>query len=267
VKLGFLGGGNLAASIMRGLRAKNAPYDLIVYDIAAERAERLRADYSARTAPAAAALAAEAEVILLLVKPNQAAGLLTTLADCDLSGKLLITAVAGLPLRFYSRRLPGAALVRAMPNTSSAALRAVTGLTAAPGATPAQRETAGAIFSALGKIIWVEESDMNALTALSGSGPAYFYLLTELMAEAGAALGLAPDAALFLARETLIGAGRMLENGEESPAGLRERVTSPGGSTEAALRSFAADGLSAAVGRALAAAAERAAEMEREFGA
>jgi pyrroline-5-carboxylate reductase len=266
VKLGFLGGGNLAASMMRGLRAQNASCDMLVHDVDPERQEILRAAYAAQPA-AAAVLTAEAEVILLLVKPNQVSGLLTSLQGHDLSGKLLISTAAGIPLRFYSARLPGAALVRAMPNTSSAALRAVTGLAAGGGVSPAQRETAAAIFSALGKVLWLEESAMNAVTALSGSGPAYFYLLTELMAEAGAALGLAPATAQFLARETMIGAGRMLESGAENPAVLRERVTSPGGTTFAALRSLEADDLRAAVRRALAAAAARAAEMELEFGA
>jgi pyrroline-5-carboxylate reductase len=265
VKLGFLGGGNLAASMIRGLREQNAPYDITVHDIDPQRLEFLRAAYAVRTADAEA-LVPEAETLLLAVKPNHAAGLLDALRSYDLSGKLLISTAAGLPLRFYSARLPGAALVRAMPNTSSAALRAVTGLAAGEGVTPAQRETAAAIFSALGKVLWIEERGMNALTAVSGSGPAYFYLLTELMAEAGAALGLAPADAEFLARETLIGAGRMLEAGSESPAALRERVTSPGGTTAAALRVFAESGLEDAVRRALAACAARAEEMVRESG-
>ncbi|MDR1604166.1 MAG: pyrroline-5-carboxylate reductase [Gracilibacteraceae bacterium] len=266
MKLGFFGGGNLAASMIRGLRARDASGEILVHDISAERLEYLRSAFAIRPAPAAV-VAAEADVLLLLVKPHQVAALLEELRAYDLSGKLLLSTAAGVPLHAYTSRLPGMAPVRAMPNTSAAVLRAVTGLAAGAGVTPAQRESAAAIFSALGKVVWVEEAEMNALTALSGSGPAYFYLLTELLAAAGAELGLAPATAEFLARETLVGAGRVLEAGEESPALLRERVSSPGGVTLAALDSLGADGLGGAVLRALRAGAARAAEMEREYGA
>ena len=124
---------------------------------------------------------------------------------------------------------------------------------------------AEAIFSAVGQVIWIEDNQMNALTAVSGSGPAYFYLFTELMAEAGVSLGLTKEQAAFLAKETLIGAGKMLAESDRTPKELREAVTSPNGTTYAAISSFTELKLKDIIYAAMLACSRRADEMEGEF--
>jgi pyrroline-5-carboxylate reductase len=267
MNIGFLGSGNLTHSLIKGLRAQNAPYGLIVYDIRPEAMQSLKELYAVRTAYLAE-LIKDSHVLVLAIKPDKMRMVFKEIGVYDLKQKLLISVAAGISLRLCEERLPGVPFVRAMPNTSSAVLAAVTGLAAGSATTSEQRETAEALFSALGKVLWLTEDKLNAVTALSGSGPAYFYYLTELMTEAGIELGLDAREAETLAAETLLGAGKMLAaervGGTASAAQLRERVTSPGGTTAAALGVFAERSLPEIVSQAMLAASQRAAAMEQE---
>jgi pyrroline-5-carboxylate reductase len=264
IKLGFVGAGNLAGSVIKGLHRRNLNFEICLYDIFKEKADLLAREYGAQSC-GFAELIATADVLFLAVKPKDIKDLLQDLASFNLSGKLLITVAAGIGLAVYEQALPNTAVVRVMPNTSCAVLQAITGMVRGRHVTDAQAEIAEQIFSAVGKYLWVGDDKINAVTAVSGSGPAYFYLFTEMMAEAGAELGLSREDAEMLARETLVGAGRMVAEDSRSPRELREAVTSPNGTTYEALQVFRQDGLRQLVTKAMKACFRRAEEMEGEY--
>lgn len=263
-KIGFIGTGNLATSIIKGLRHKNKDYNLYLYDVLKEKAESLAKEYNAQNC-SFSEIVSEAQILVIAVKPKDIKGLLQELSSYPLNGKLIITVAAGIGLAVYELALPGVAIIRVMPNTSSAVLQAVSGMARGQQVNDEQAIAAGNIFSAVGKVLWIDDSKINALTAVSGSGPAYFYLFTELMTKAGEQLGLTNEEAAFLARETLVGAGKMLAEDSRSPQELREAVTSPNGTTEAALKSFKEQGLDKTFYIAMLACLQRAVQMEGEY--
>lgn len=236
----FLGSGNMASAIGRGLAAQNSPLGLGFYDVNPAKAQELAAAVGGAAAASLAEAAQTADVLLLAVKPQNMAELLAELKPLLRPGQLVLTIAAGLPLAWYQRRLAQAApMVRAMPNTSAAVGEAITGLMAGEFAQDCHRRLAEQVFAAVGSYIWLAEEEVHALTALSGSGPAYYYYFTEALAAAGEALGLAPATAAALARQTAVGAGRLLQARTDcTPAELREQVTSKGGTTAAALAAF-----------------------------
>lgn len=268
-KLTFLGSGNMAAAIGRGLAAKRAPFELCFYDLSRDKAAALGAELGGGAAATLSEAVAGADIILLAVKPQAMEGLLSELSPLLVPGQLVLTIAAGLPLAYYEQRLADrTALVRIMPNTSAAVLAAISGLMAGQYATEEHRRLAEEIFAAVGRCVWIEEEQVHALTAISGSGPAYFYAFCEAMAKAGVALGLPPAVAGALARQTAVGAGKMLAEKEEDAAVLREQVTSKGGTTAAALAEFGRDAaLDKLVAGACRACAERSREMGQELGA
>jgi len=263
-RIGFIGTGNLAGSIIKGLKQKNPDFKIYLFDIFQDKAESLAQKFNARSG-SFSEVVTEAEIIFLAVKPKDVKGLLKELSGYSLTGKLIITVAAGIGLAVYEQALPGTGIVRVMPNTSCAVLQAVTGMVRGQHVTEEQARAAEQIFSAIGRFIWTEDQKLNAVTAVSGSGPAYFYLFTEFMAQAGAELGLNIEEAEFLARQTLVGAGKMLAEDSRSPQELREAVTSPNGTTYEAIRVFQKDGLKQVVSKAMEACYKRAEEMEGEY--
>lgn len=264
----FLGSGNMASAIGRGLVAQNSSLNLGFYDQAWAKALAMTVELpgtkSTRSLPDAVAFA---DVLLLAVKPQDMPALVDELAPLLRPGQLVLTIAAGLSLAWYQARLPqGTPLVRAMPNTSAAVGEAITGLMAGEFATDAHKTLAEQVFAAVGSFIWLAEEEIHALTAISGSGPAYYYYFTEALAAAGEALGLSPQTAAALARQTAIGAGRLLQvQADSSPTQLREQVTSKGGTTAAALSVFAEnEALPQLVQQACRACAERSREMADE---
>ncbi len=214
---------------------------------------------------AAAGASTPPEVLVLAVKPQMldtAAPQLAALAGPD---TLVVSIIAGKTIRDLAKRFPAArAFVRAMPNTPAAIGRGATGAAAGPDVTGRQKDMTRTLLGAVGAFHWLaDEAQVDAVTALSGSGPAYVFALTEAMAEAGARLGLPADLAMSLARATVEGAGElMFRQPETSAAQLRQNVTSPGGTTAAALAVLQApDGLAALMTRAVAAAHRRAGEL------
>lgn len=205
-----------------------------------------------------------AGVVLLAVKPQDAATVLAPLAgQWGAATPLIISVVAGVRVaalqKWCGRGVP---VVRAMPNSPALAGAGATGLYAPPTVTAAQRATAEQVLGSVGEVVWVGSEDaLDVVTALSGSGPAYFFLLAELMAEAGTQLGLEAGAARRLAAATLYGAGLLAQTEDAQLARLRAQVTSPGGTTAAALRVFADADLRGTVARALAAATRRSREL------
>jgi pyrroline-5-carboxylate reductase len=263
--IAFIGGGNMAASLIAGLIADgHAPTELWVSEPDAVRREGLRERFGVQVVADNRDALAHAETLVLCVKPQLAPGVCRELGDLAGGlGLLVISVMAGVPESGIQRWL-GAPLpvVRAMPNTPAMVQTGAIGLHASPEVTEEGRNRAETILRAAGLTRWVdEEAQIDAVTALSGSGPAYFFLLMEALEQAGVELGLDPDSARLLTIQTALGAARMAVESDLPPARLREQVTSPGGTTERALAVFENAGLRPLVGRAVRAAQERAVEI------
>jgi pyrroline-5-carboxylate reductase len=268
--IAFIGGGNMARSLIAGLIADgHKPSALTVSDPLAEKRDQLAASYGVHSAADNAAAVAEADVIVLCVKPQAAAAVCRELAGLlPDPPPLVISVMAGINEasieHWLGRQLP---LVRTMPNTPVMVQSGAIGLHANRAATDSHRNLAEEILRAGGLTRWVDnEQDLDAVTAVSGSGPAYFFLFMEALEKAGIEQGLEAEAARLLSIQTALGAARMAVESDESPQQLRERVTSPGGTTERALAAFAEGGLEALVSRAVAAARQRAGELSQLLG-
>jgi pyrroline-5-carboxylate reductase len=267
--LGFIGGGNMARSLVGGLIARGlAPSQVIVSDPVAAQRESLASQLKVRATDDNLEVARVADVIVLAVKPQALRNVAVALAPALRERKpLVISVAAGIRASDLQRWLGGIPVVRSMPNTPALKGCGVTGLFATADVPQDNRNLAESILSAVGPALWVnEESQMDAVTAVSGSGPAYFFLLIEMMEAAGVKLGLNADVARRLAIETAYGAGQMAHVATESPATLREQVTSKGGTTEAALKSLEAADVRKIFNAAIAAAAHRSAEMAEQLG-
>ena len=246
------------------LRSGTRPEQLSVGESLAPAREALARELGIMAGADNAAAVRGAAVVVLAVKPQDAAAVLSALASqWGAHGPLLISVAAGLRVATLQAWCgPGVAVVRAMPNRPALVGAAATGLFAPPGVTAPQRASAEQVLSCVGEVVWVPTEDaLDVVTALSGSGPAYFFLLAELMAEAAEQLGLEGPAARRLAAATLHGAGLLAYCGDSDLTRLRAEVTSRGGTTEAALRVLEDAGLRASVARALAAAAQRGREL------
>jgi pyrroline-5-carboxylate reductase len=229
----------------------------------------LERDFSVRTYADNAAAIADAEMIVVAVKPQDSAAVLSRLAPGLRSARpLMMSVVAGIQIASLSAWCgKELAIVRAMPNRPALLGAGATGIFAPPGVSAAQRALAEAVMRSVGEVVWLRaEHEIDLVTALSGSGPAYFFLLGEHMTRAAIDLGLEPQAARTLAVATLHGAG-LLAQVEGDLARLRAEVASKGGTTEAAVRAFEDAGLGATVADAMAAAARRAGELAVQFGA
>jgi pyrroline-5-carboxylate reductase len=266
--LSFIGGGNMARSLIGGLIARGrAASDLIVADPAAAQLELLQSTYGVRIACDNADAAKQADVVILAVKPQELRTVTTGIRSALRSGALIVSVAAGIRASDIERWSGGAPVVRCMPNRPALQGCGMTGLFATAGVSAAHRELAENILSAVGATLWLtEEQHMDTVTALSGSGPAYFFLLIEMLEDAGVQLGLPREISRKLAIETAYGSGLMAHEAAEIPAVLREQVTSKGGTTEAALKHLESRGVRPAFSEAIAAAARRSAELAEEFG-
>jgi pyrroline-5-carboxylate reductase len=268
MKITFLGGGNMAGALIGGLLNNGFPAgDIAVIEIGAENRARLERSFGVRCFAEPDAVSLHCDALLLAVKPQQmreaCAPLQTFLKD-----QLIISIAAGLRLDDLSRWLDGyAKLVRTMPNTPALIGSGVTGLFAAPGVSEAERLGAERVMQAVGSTVWVsEESQIDAVTAISGSGPAYVFLFIEALQQAAAELGFTPKQARQLATETVLGSAKLAAQSEEPASALRERVTSKGGTTEAALRTMAERGFKDSVVAGALAANARAGELGELLG-
>jgi pyrroline-5-carboxylate reductase len=268
-QLAFIGGGNMARSLIGGLVGRGHPPDRIaVAEPVAAAREALARDFGVRVATDAALAAAGAAVVVLAVKPQvMRVACAQVRESVAASGALLVSVAAGIRVGQIEQWTgTSAAVVRAMPNTPSLVGAGVSGLYANAGATAAQRELASGILGAAGEVVWIgDEALMDAVTAVSGSGPAYFFLLMEALEQAAAAQGLPADTARALVLQTALGAARMAREGGEPPATLRERVTSPGGTTQAALDVLESGGLRGLVSDAVARATARGRELSDQY--
>jgi pyrroline-5-carboxylate reductase len=261
--LGILGFGNMGRAIAEGLcSGETMPADRIeVYDIDPTLVELARG-LGMRTAESPEALARRADYLLLAVKPQTMDDALGQ-AKPGLDARTLVVSIAaGLSTAWFQSRLGDAfRVVRVMPNTPALAGAGAAAIAPSANCTPGDTRVAEAVFAAVGACVVVPEDAMDAVTALSGSGPAYFFLLVESMIEAGVSLGLERETAAQLAAQTCYGAGALLRVSGEEAATLRARVTSRGGTTAAALEQFAKDDLPAVVRRAMEAAVARSREL------
>jgi pyrroline-5-carboxylate reductase len=270
-QIAFIGGGNMARSLIGGLLAKGQPTEqLRVAEPYAAQREALARDFGIAVEADNLQAARGADVIVLAVKPQVMAEVCGGLATLDrrTSSPLYLSIAAGISLSNFARWLGDtAAVVRAMPNTPALIGAGACGLYANAHVSASQRASAEQILGAVGATAWIgDESQMDIVTAVSGSGPAYFFLLMEAMISAGIEQGLDPATAQRLVLQTALGAARMANEGSDPPKLLRERVTSPNGTTQAALEVFEREGLRSSVSKAIARATERGRELAAEFG-
>jgi pyrroline-5-carboxylate reductase len=268
-KIAFIGGGNMATSLIAGLIADGyAPGNIHVSDPSSDRRDALHARYGVHTFALNVDALADADTLVLCVKPQMASGVCREIAEAvSKRAPLVISVMAGVPeqamQRWLGSELP---IVRAMPNTPAMVQTGAIGLHASPEVGPEGRNRAETILRAVGLTRWVEnEAQIDAVTALSGSGPAYFFLFMEALEEAGIALGLDAETARLLTIQTALGAAKMAVESEDTPGRLRERVTSPGGTTERALEHLMKADLHALMKRAAKAAHDRAVEISRSL--
>jgi pyrroline-5-carboxylate reductase len=272
LRITLIGGGNMARGLVGGLLRQGVPAaHITVAEPQAAAREALARDQGIGVTGDNVAAVANADVVVLAVKPQQMADVARALAPSLQHRPLVISVAAGIRAADLSRWLgDGVPVVRAMPNRPALTGAGATGLYASASVGTLWREHAALVLEATGLCVWVsDEAQLDIVTALSGSGPAYFFLLAELMAQSAVAQGLDADAARALAAQTLAGAGQLVMT-EAAPADLarmRAEVTSKGGTTEAALDAFAAGGFADLVRTAMDAAARRSRELAERFGA
>lgn len=264
-RIAIIGGGKIGEALISGLlQAGHAIKDLVVAEQYQPRADELIAEYSIRVSTIADA-AEGADVIVIAVKPGDVESALTALTKVDLDGdleQLIVSLAAGIPTGFFETRLPaGFPVIRVMPNTPMLVGEGVSVLSPGRHVKAEHLELVRGILGSVGKVVTVPESQIDAVTAVSGSGPAYFFLVAEAMIDAAVGLGLTRPVATELVVQTMVGSAAMLDRTGDSATDLRAAVTSPGGTTAAALRQLEAGGLRTAFFDALDAAKSRSAAM------
>ena len=265
--IAFIGGGNMASAIIGGLIRQGHPADQIeVVEPWADAREALRKNYGITAQAEAGPALQRARIVVWAIKPQtfkDAAGE----AKAHTQDALHLSVAAGIRSDSIAQWLGSERVVRTMPNTPALVGKGMSALFARPAVSAAERQSVEAIMASTGAFLWVEhEKQLDAVTALSGSGPAYVFYFLEAMTRAGVGMGLTEQQAHQLAVGTFVGAAELARRSDEPPAVLRERVTSKGGTTYAALQSMEKDGVGEAFERAMQAAEQRAHELGNEFG-
>jgi|SRR6516225_3763848 pyrroline-5-carboxylate reductase len=273
-RIAIIGGGSIGEALLSGLlRAGRQVKDLVVAERMPERAKYLAGTYSVLVTSMADAVE-NATFVVVAVKPADVESVVGELAraaaaaEADSAEQVFVTVAAGITITYFESKLPaGTPVVRAMPNAAALVGAGVTALAKGRFVTPAQLEEVSALFDSVGAVLTVPESQMDAVTALSGSGPAYFFLMVEALVDAGVAAGLNREVATDLTAQTMAGSAAMLlermgsDRADAAAAQLRATVTSPGGTTAAALRELERGGLRAAVDAAVQAAKTRSEQL------
>lgn len=268
-KISFIGGGNMAQALISGLIGCGIQPNLItVADPNLDIREQLTAKGLNAVDPAADAKAAviDADIVVLAVKPQVMKAVVSTFADA-LDTQLVISVAAGLSTELLSDMLNGYRnIVRAMPNTPAMIQMGATGLYGTEDISAEQKQLATAMMEASGLVMWVEdEAHMHAVTAVSGSAPAYMFYIIESMVDGAVALGLDKEQASALAMQTMLGAAKMAMGSEDAPAELRRKVTSPNGTTQAAIESMQANDIGRQIGEAMQACYDRSQALSKEM--
>ena len=263
---GFLGFGKMASALVQGMLQAEAckPHQIIVVNRHPETIQEDVEKYGLALAPSPRKLVQQAETIVLGTKPADSVQLLRDVRQ-DLDGKLLISVAAGITLQDLQEAAGHRTrVIRAMPNTPSLVKRGATAYAVGDHATAEDAEIAEKLFTSVGLVFRVREPVLNAVTGLSGSGPAYVFTFVEALADGGVMMGLPRDIALELAIQTVLGSAEMIRSTKRHPAELREMVASPGGTTMAGIESLEAHGLRYTIMSAVRAASERARELGGE---
>ncbi|MDR4496168.1 MAG: pyrroline-5-carboxylate reductase [Nitrospirales bacterium] len=264
IKFGFIGAGNMAEALVSGMLKGGLaePSAIRVTDVSSFRLRHFQDSFSVGSFPDNRALAQWSHVVVLCVKPQTMDLVLAEIQAKLSSEQFVISVAAGYPIKRIREHVgTDVAIVRAMPNTPAVIRHGVTAIACAPNLDSRQTQLAQHIFESVGNVVMIDESLMDAVTGLSGSGPAYVYLMIEALADAGVRVGLSRSIAHVLATQTVLGAAKMVEVSGEHPATLKDRVTSPGGTTIAGLRELEAGGLRATVMKAVEAATHRSVEL------
>lgn len=268
--IGFIGGGNMASSLINGLIASgHSPQQIWVSDINQDALQILASTLNVNISVSNEAVIEEVDVVVLAVKPQILKKVAETAAKSLQTKKSLVVSIAaGINQNSLSQWIgEDVAIVRCMPNTPALVLTSATALHANSNVNAEQKNLAENILRAVGISIWVEdEAELDAVTAVSGSGPAYYFLLMESMEKAAQELGLSKQTARLLIQQTALGAAKIALESNESPEQLRNRVTSPGGTTQKAIETFEQADFSKLVSKALHAARERSIEMSQQLG-
>jgi len=268
-KIGFIGGGNMASSLISGLIASgHAPEQIWVSDINSDTLAALKKQLHVHTSVNNDDIINAVDVVVLAVKPQSLSAVAQSAATLIQQKKSLVVSIAaGINQNSLSRWLGAdTAIVRCMPNTPALVLTSATALHANDKVTDEQRDLAENILRAVGIALWVDdEAELDAVTAVSGSGPAYYFLLMEAMEKAALELGLSEETARLLVQQTALGAAKIALESAESPEQLRRRVTSPGGTTQQAIETFERGGFTELVSKALHAARDRSIEMSKQM--
>ncbi|MBP0017401.1 MAG: pyrroline-5-carboxylate reductase [Cyanobacteria bacterium SBLK] len=265
IQLGIIGGGVMGEAILSRLLDRNlySPENVMVSDPLQQRRDYLEQTYGVKVTDANQAIFT-ARTILLAIKPQILDRVVSELSGMDPTpATLVLSILAGMPLQRLKAAFPGCAIVRAMPNTPATVGAGMTAIAPGTGVSPEQMDLAKTIFSAVGEVVEVSESLMDAVTGLSGSGPAFVALLVEALADGGVASGLPRAIASQLAVQTVLGTAKLLQETELHPAQLKDRVTSPGGTTIAGVAALEAGGFRAAAIAAVKAACARSQELGR----
>ncbi len=266
-QLVFIGGGNMAEALLRGILASRRvpPERILATDVRDERLAYLKATYGIAASSDNAAAACEAETIVLAVKPQVIHHALAELSGAVTDKQLLISIAAGVTTSAIEEHFPRhpVRVVRVMPNTPALVLEGMSALARGRHAGPGDLETARQIFESVGKVVVVDEGLMDAVTGLSGSGPAYVFLMIEALSDAGVKMGLPRDVAMALAAQTVRGAARLVLETGKHPGALKDMVASPAGTTIAGLHALEQGGFRAALINAVEAATHRSQELGR----
>jgi pyrroline-5-carboxylate reductase len=263
-KIAFLGSGNMAEALVKGLLTSGAALaqEIVCAEPRAERREELRARHGVAVTASNVEAVREAQIVVLSVKPQVMDALLDEVAHAMDRSKLVVSIAAGVPIAAISRRLgAGARIVRTMPNTPALVGEGATALARGPDATESDLLQAVALFETVGTAVVVDEHLLDAVTGLSGSGPAFVFLAVEALADGGVKAGLPRHVALALAAQTVVGAGRLVLETGDHPGKLKDQVTSPGGTTIAGVHVLESAGFRAALISAVEASTRRSREL------
>jgi pyrroline-5-carboxylate reductase len=263
-RIAFLGTGNMAEALVKGLlRAGTADAsEIVCSEPRAERREEIASRYGVKVCAENLAAAEEGQIVVLSVKPQTMEDLLDEIAPAIDHSKLVISIAAGVPIAAIARKLgAGVRIVRTMPNTPALVGAGATALARGAHATAADLEQARALFQSVGVAVVVEEHHLDAVTGLSGSGPAFLFLVIEALADGGVKVGLARPVAMALAAQTVLGSAKLVLESGEHPGRLKDQVTSPGGTAIAGVHALEAGGLRSALIAAVEAATRRSHEL------
>lgn len=264
-KIGFIGGGKMGGVLIQGIISRKlaAKSDVIVSDKDKMRLDDLKKQWGVKTTGDNHEAVKSSDIVVLAVKPQNMAEILEEIKDDLNKNTIVISIAAGITIKFISAHLKkGISIIRVMPNTPALCGEGATALSMGPGVAEKDLALAKAIFEAVGLTVVVTEDLINAVTGLSGSGPAYGFVVIEALADAGVLMGLSRDLALKLAAQTILGAAKLCLTTDKHPAELKDMVTSPAGTTIAALRILEEGGLRATLMAAVEAAVFRAGELE-----